>query len=71
MGCSDAGEAAAQDRRVHGARRGSGKAIHADPGLFQQSVEHTPGESTMSAAPLQGKIDAHDWAIDRDHTNRV
>ena len=32
------------------------------PRLFEQAVEHAPGEGAMGAAALQGEIDGLDFA---------
>ena len=46
-----------QHRGVHRARGCPGDAVDLEPGLFQQTIEHAPGERAMRAAALQREID--------------
>ena len=54
-----------QHRRVHRAGRRAGNAVDLEPGLFEQAVEHAPGERAMRAAALQREIDQDGIARDR------
>jgi hypothetical protein len=49
-----------QHGRIHGTRRRAGHALYLEPRLFEQTVEHAPGECAMGTASLQGKIN-EDW----------
>ena len=51
------GVAVGQHGGVHGAGRGAGDAVDLEPRLFQQPVEHAPGEGAVRAAALQGEVD--------------
>ena len=46
-----------QHRGVHGAGRGPGNAVDLEPRLFEQAIEHAPGEGAMRAAALEREID--------------
>jgi hypothetical protein len=41
-----------EHRRVHGAGRGAGNAVDLQPRLFEQPIEHAPGEGAVRAAAL-------------------
>ena len=54
-----------QHRGVHRAGGGAGDAVDLEPGLFQQAVEHAPGEGAMRAAALEGEVDEDGIALNR------
>ena len=43
--------------RVHRSGAGAAHRLDAEPLVCKELVEHTPGEGTVRAAPLQGKLD--------------
>ena len=49
--------AVGQHRGVHGTGRGAGDAVDPQPWLFEQPVEHAPGEGAVRAAALQREVD--------------
>ncbi len=51
-------QAVGQHHRIHRARRGAGHAVYAEPAVFQQLIEHAPGEGAMRAAALESQVDA-------------
>ncbi len=58
------GIAVGEHRGIHGACRRAGNAVDSKPGLFQQTIEHAPGERPMRASALQGEIDKDGIALD-------
>ena len=46
------GDAAAQNRSIHGPGRGAGNAIALNPGYLQHSIQDAPGEGTVRATAL-------------------
>ena len=53
-----ADQAVRQHHRIDRAGRSARQAVDADPAVFQQLIDHAPGEGAMGAAALQGEIDA-------------
>ena len=51
--------AADENGSVHRPRRGAGNGFDLQPGLFEQTVQHAPGERAMGAAALQSQVDQH------------
>ena len=51
-------ETVGQHDRIDGTGRCAGNAFDRQPAVFEQMVEHTPGECAERAAALQGEIDA-------------
>ena len=49
--------ALSQGQRIDRAAAGSADAFETDVGLFEQTIEDTPGERTVRAASLQGQAD--------------
>jgi hypothetical protein len=45
-----------EHRSVHGSRGRSGDTLDAQPSLFQQAIDHTPGESAVRTAALQREV---------------
>jgi hypothetical protein len=51
-------ETISQCDRVKGAGAGCRDALEGEPRLFEQPIEHAPGESAVTSATLQSKVDA-------------
>ena len=45
------------DGRIHGAGTGAADAFEIKPSVFQQLVQHTPGERAVGATALQSQVD--------------
>lgn len=54
---SSAVQPVGQHHGIHRACAGTADAVDLQPLLFQQPIQHTPGQGTMRAAALQGEID--------------
>jgi hypothetical protein len=42
---------------IHRAGRGAGNPVEAQPGHFEQAIQHAPGKCAVRTTPLQPKID--------------
>ena len=49
-------QAVRQRHRVHGTGAGAAQAVEPEAAVFQQGVEHAPGEGAVRAAALQGQV---------------
>ena len=52
-----------QDGRIHRAGRGAGNALDLQTPLFEQTIQHAPGERAVSAATLQREVDQNWIAV--------
>ena len=57
FGWAAASHAVGESDGVHGAGAGAADRLDVKPLVFEELVEHTPGEGAMGAAALQGELD--------------
>ena len=55
-------QAMGQYHRIHGAGTGAADGINLQASIFEQPVQHAPGECAMGTTALQGEVDALDAA---------